>query len=48
MDEHHAQGDQGFSGSTLGYHMSATGVLPAFGDTHDGEGLGRVGSAEQS
>jgi hypothetical protein len=48
MDEHHAQGDQGFSGSTLGYHMSATGVLPAFGDTHDGERLGRVGSAEQS
>src|SRR5271166_4646353 len=43
MDEHHAQGDQGFARSTLGYHMSPTGDLPALGDTHDGEGLGRVG-----
>ena len=46
MDEHHAQGDQGFAGSTFGYHMSATGDLPAFGDAHDGEGLGRIGSAQ--
>src|SRR5271165_560480 len=46
MDEHHAQGDQGFAGSAFGYHMSTTGDLPAFGDTHDGEALGRVGSAQ--
>src|SRR5271157_58624 len=28
MDEHHAQGDQGLAGSTLGHYMSATGDLP--------------------
>jgi hypothetical protein len=46
VDEHHAQGDQGFAGSTLGHYMSGTGDVPALGDTHDGERLGRVGSAQ--
>src|SRR5271157_6176702 len=46
MDEHHAQSDQGFAGSTFGYHMSATGDLPAFGDAHNGERLCRVRSAQ--
>jgi hypothetical protein len=48
MDEHHAQGDQGFARSALSHDVSTPRNLPSPGDTHDGQGLCWIRAAKQS
>jgi hypothetical protein len=42
VDEHAAEGNQGFASTTLGNHIGVASRLPSFADSHDGQGLRRI------
>lgn len=42
VDEHTAEGNQGFAGTTLGNDIAVPSPLPSFADSHDCQGLSRI------